>query len=43
MVLTSVAGILNAHNGIRWHEEVFKWIDHWTAVDGDGAQSVVQK
>lgn len=23
--------VLEAHNGVRWHEEVLKWMDEWTS------------
>ncbi|ORY64736.1 Alpha/Beta hydrolase protein [Leucosporidium creatinivorum] len=29
--------VLEPHNGVRWHEEVFKWIDEWTSEDSVAA------
>jgi dipeptidyl aminopeptidase/acylaminoacyl peptidase len=33
--------VLEPHNGVRWHEEVLKWIDEWTSEEATGNKEVV--
>ncbi|KAK4701312.1 hypothetical protein P7C70_g4920, partial [Phenoliferia sp. Uapishka_3] len=32
--------VLEPHNGVAWHKEVFRWIDEWTAEDDEATAEV---